>query len=458
MRGVVGSWLVLVVRAEEPVCGCVGWRQTGGCDPAGRREPHGDKACDAVVSPGASGYCECSDGSRARKVTCDHRPFSCRAECARTQEYTCVMWRQTGACSPDGPREPQNDKTCDQKIAVDASGYCECGGDRRVQNPGCAHGTTNLEPFTCREACESERDFYQELGLAPNADSAKIKSAFRKLSLKYHPDKVGGDPAAKQRFEAVREAYDVLSNEESRTYYDIGGAQLIEAAKNNKLEKDGPSSVEWTAPLQTMYNGGQVSLAINRKVICRGCAGSNSARCNQCKERCANEVETVQMRMGPMIFNQQQEVASKERCKMVSHTIVVNVERGMAAGQTVTFKALGEQRPKRLPGDVVVKLKQEDHAKFKRRGDDLHMNIDISLKQGLVGFQISFMHLDGRQVFLKIDGMTAPGEVKVLQGEGMPKYGDPTTVGNLYIKCNYVMPKKLSTQQIDWLKANFPDA
>ena len=132
---------------------CEGWHQTGRCTPEGPREAHSDRTCDDDVPAGASGYCECGDHGRAAKSDCDHASFRCQTMCAARQaalldDDVCQGWRQTGGCTPHGPREAGSDKTCDEEVPAGSSGYCECHDGTRARESDCNHGI-----FTCGEAC-----------------------------------------------------------------------------------------------------------------------------------------------------------------------------------------------------------------------------------------------------------------------------------------------------------------
>ena len=146
---------------------CVSWRNTGGCNPDGPREPHSDLPCAVQVPSGASGFCECSGGLTAKPSTCEDRaPITCATECAvllannarsATRSATvsptgavdpaagtkpptpspsmppsmpsalkCEGWRQTHGCDPNGRRDRRGDKACEAEVEPGASGYCEC--------------------------------------------------------------------------------------------------------------------------------------------------------------------------------------------------------------------------------------------------------------------------------------------------------------------------------------------
>lgn len=425
---------------------CVKWRQTGGCSPKGPRENHGDKSCDAVIEIGASGYCQCGSGSekvRARAVSCDHRPITCATECLQAERYTCLGWKQTGGCSADGAREPANDKSCDATIHPGSSGYCECGGGRIVKKPGCAAGEWS-ESFTCADECSAEADLYEELGLDNGASDKDIKQAFRKLSLKYHPDKTRNDPVMTARFAAIREAYDIIGEPEKRGIYDAAGLRMLYDSSANKVEKGPTQHLEVPVTLEQMYNGQEMTTAITRTLVCRGCADVQSERCRKCTHRCADEIEIrhVQVQgMGNMMMQQQVQVPSRQKCRRQQNSLLVTIEPGMSAGDSIQFKAMGDMEPNKIPGDAIIKLKESKHNVFTRVGTNLQTEIELSLSEALLGFERSITHLDGRKINLAYSGVTKPFAVMRVKGEGMPHRGDPTEKGDLLVKCRLVMPE-----------------
>lgn len=422
---------------------CIKWRQTGGCNPNGPREKHGDKSCAEEIPTGSSGYCQCGEVKkgtrRAREVTCDHRPFNCKTECLQLRRYMCISWRQTGGCSADGNREPHMDKACDATIDATMSGFCECGDGRIIRKPGCKHGEF-MEPFTCRDECAGEPNLYEELGVDSGASEKDVKQAFRKLSMKYHPDKTRNDPVLSARFIAIREAYDIIADQGNRALYDAAGLQMVFSAKNQKIEKGGTMNGEVHVTLEGMYNGEEMTTNVNRKVICAGCRDQKTARCNKCNQRCADEVELRNVQMGPMIMQQQVQVPSKERCRNEVTSLLVSIERGMSSGDTVVFPSRGEQQPKKIPGDVVLKLSERQHKVFTRVGVDLQTEVEISLREALLGWERTITQLDGRLITFGNSAVTTPFALLRIEGEGMPHRGDPTMRGNMIIKCKIKMP------------------
>ena len=133
---------------------CVGWRQTGLCDPHGPRHPKEDKSCTHVIPSGASGFCDCGRGVLANAVECEHTPFTCADACTThgpdpATPGPCAGWRQTKACDPHGQHEAGSDKNCTEVIPIGASGFCDCGRGVLAGQVACVHA-----PFTCAVKCE----------------------------------------------------------------------------------------------------------------------------------------------------------------------------------------------------------------------------------------------------------------------------------------------------------------
>lgn len=299
-----------------------------------------------------------------------------------------------------------------------------------------------MEPFTCRDECATEPNLYEELGVDMGASEKDVKQSFRKLSMKLHPDKTRNDPVLSARFIAIREAYDIIQDQEQRALYDAAGLQMVfQATKNQKVEKGGAMNGEVHVSLEGMYNGEEIVTNVNRKVICRGCSEKPTPRCQKCNQRCADEVEMRNVQMGPMIMQQQVQVPSKQKCRKEDTTLVVNIERGMSPGDTVVFKSRGEQQPKKIPGDVVLTVREREHKVFKRVGVDLNTEIEITLREALLGWERTLFQLDGRKITFGNDGVTNPFALLKIEGEGMPHKGDPTNRGNMIVKCKIKMPQ-----------------
>merc|ERR1740129_266372 len=168
------------------------------------------------------------------------------------------------------------------------------------------------------EAAALEKDLYEILGLADDADEAEIKKVYRKLSIKYHPDK-NPDEASRKKFSEVRDAYEILNDPDKKILYDTGGMEAVKKHEKGEIEKGNDVNAEMQVTLEDLYNGGQLNAKIDRRVVCRGCrVKPDSPKCRGCN-RCPNEMKMEHVQVGRGMYMQQQvEVESKEKCKNVS--------------------------------------------------------------------------------------------------------------------------------------------
>jgi len=312
------------------------------------------------------------------------------------------------------------------------------------------------------EAAELDKDLYEILGLADDDDEAAIKKIYRKLSMKYHPDKIANpDEESLRKFNEIRDAYEILNDPDKKILYDTGGMEAVKKADKGEVAKGENMGFELQVSLEDLYNSGVTKAPIDRRVVCRGCAKKpDSPKCAGCS-RCPNEVKMVNQQVGPGMFIQrEQEVQSKEKCKQGHDVLDVNVEKGMKDGEALTFERMGEQRPGVLPGAAVFTLKARKHQKFTRRGDDLHMNMQVSFREAMLGWQQSIRHLDGHILELGTESVTKPFQVFQVKGEGMPLRDDPASFGSLYVKVEVLFPTTMTASQreaVDTIFAKSPD-
>jgi len=159
-------------------------------------------------------------------------------------------------------------------------------------------------------------------------------------------------------------------------------------------------------------------------------------------------------------------IREKDRCTKCSgaktysekKVLDVYIDKGMRHGQRVVFSGEGDQSPDVIPGDIIVVLQQKEHATFKRDGDDLFMEQELTLHEALCGYELRVTHLDGRTLRVKSTPgeVVTPGDVKCIMNEGMPIHKRPYEKGRLIIRFNVVFPKTVSPDAIKLLDKALP--
>jgi len=341
--------------------------------------------------------------------------------------------------------------------------------------------------FVRKVVNDEDLDFYEVLGVDEDAVTKDIKKAYRDLAKLYHTDKCSGmvTPAYSAEpvtcataINRVNLAYEVLGDDGKRILYDAGGMDLVKkgvddgqqqqhmdpfaamfgGGQQRRSNKGPDAQVQRDVTLEDIYNGNTLEMSIQRRIVCRGCGGDKGkgkAKCASCG-RCPDETRMVQRQMGPgMIVQQEERVPSKEKCKNEETTLSATIEKGMGDGAEIKFPRKSEQAPGQVPGDVLMKLRQQKHAVFTRNGNDLHMTMTISLKEALLGFEKTVKHLDDHEVEISRDGITNPMFVMKIKGEGMPVHNYPSDFGDLHVTFVVEMPKKLSESQKKAIAALF---
>ncbi|KAE8692053.1 DnaJ protein ERDJ3B [Hibiscus syriacus] len=303
------------------------------------------------------------------------------------------------------------------------------------------------------------KNYYDILQVPKGASDEQIKRAYRKLALKYHPDKNPGNEEANKRFAEINNAYEVLSDSEKRGIYDRYGEEGLkqhaasggrgggmgvfgggQAEEEERIVKGNDVIVELDATLEDLYMGGSLKVWREKNIL-KPAPGKR--RCN-----CRNEVYHKQI--GPGMFQQMTEQVC-EQCQNVKYEregyfVTVDIEKGMQDGQEVVFYEDGEPIIDGEPGDLKFLIRTAPHDRFRREGNDLHTTITITLAQALVGFEKTIKHLDDHLVDIGSKGITKPKEVRKFKGEGMPLHFS-NKKGDLYVTFEVLFPTSLTDDQ-----------
>lgn len=229
--------------------------------------------------------------------------------------------------------------------------------------------------------------------------------------------------------------------------------------------------------LEELYVGKTTKLALQKQVICGKCEGRGGKEgavksCGGCN---GSGVKTILRQLGPMVQQLQQtcpecqglgeQINAKDRCKTCSgkkvnqerKVLEVRIDKGMKDGQTITFKEEADQAPNTIPGDVVIVVDEKPHQRFKRRENDLYVDIEVDLLTALAGGKVTIEHLDDHALSVEIPAgeVVKPGAIKVLRGQGMPSYRHHE-MGDLYCTLSVAFPDTLPPEAFPLLEKALP--
>lgn len=344
----------------------------------------------------------------------------------------------------------------------------------------------------------AKRDYYKVLDVPRNASEADIKKAYRRLAMKYHPDRNPGDKEAEESFKEAKEAYEVLSDEQKRAIYDQHGHDGIDAARQGGGgggfsggdfgdifgevfgdifgggRRGGRSQVfrgadlryELELELPQAVFGYTTEIEIPRLMECETCHGSGAAKghtpttCDQCQG-------SGQMRISQGFFQLQQPC---NRCRGTGRIIrnpcdtclgqgrvrrtrklSVKVPAGVSTGDRIRLGGEGEAgRNGGPPGDLYIEMNVKPHPIFEREGDDLSCEVPVSFATAVLGGSVKVPTLEG-DVSLKIPAETQSGRVFRLRDKGVkPVRGGDR--GDLFCRVVVETPVNLSSDQRELLK------
>ncbi|KRZ39551.1 DnaJ -like protein subfamily A member 1, partial [Trichinella pseudospiralis] len=328
--------------------------------------------------------------------------------------------------------------------------------------------------------------FYDILEVKPGCTEVELKKAYRKLALKYHPDK---NPAEGEKFKLISQAYEVLTDPEKRRIYDEGGEEALKTGGSSGFGYSSPMDIfdmffgrssgrhrqqenqcediihQMPVTLEEIYSGSVRKFSITRNVVCTKCEGRGTREGGVLKtcSTCNGSGYQVKMSyLGPSIVQQVQSVCSecrgngeiispKDRCKECNaqkvirqkKIIEVHVDKGIPDGKKIIFYGEGDQSPGMKPGNVIIIIDEQKHPVFQRKSDvHLSMTMEILLSEALCGMSKIITTLDNRKLYIH----TLPGEVikhsdlRCIEQEGLPHYKNPTEKGNLIIMFDVKFP------------------
>lgn len=359
----------------------------------------------------------------------------------------------------------------------------------------------------------AKRDYYEVLGVEKNATAEDIKKAYRKLAIKYHPDKNPGNKEAEEKFKEAAEAYSVLSDADKKARYDQFGHAGVEGAgpdfsggfgnlndilndlfggafgggfggfggfgggfsgsqRQQRVYRGRDIRVRVKLTLEEIAKGTEKEISIEKNVPCTECGGkgaknsSDIQTCPACKG--SGQVQrVVNSFLGQTVtYSTCQQCGGegkiiKNPCKSCNgtglvrkrETIKVNIPAGVEAGMQLTVHGEGHAAKNNgINGDLLVVIEEQPHKDLRREGNNLYYTKVISIPEAILGTETTIPCLDG-EYKIKVDPGTQSGEVLRLRGRGLPSVNGYGGTGDLYVKIAVWVPKKLSKESREAIEA-----
>jgi molecular chaperone DnaJ len=340
----------------------------------------------------------------------------------------------------------------------------------------------------------SKRDYYEVLGVAKGADDKEIKKAYKRLAMKYHPDRTQGDKALEEKFKELQEAYEVLSDDQKRAAYDQYGHAGVDPNRGgggnadfgdifgdvfgdifgggrrgggqSRAQRGSDLRYNLEMSLEDAVRGKSVDIKVPTWVSCDSCDGSGAKKGTQAKS-CPTCHGAGQVTMRQGFFAVQQTCPTcNGRGKIIpdpctkchgegrvekTKTLAVKIPAGVDTGDRIRLTGEGEAGMHGAPaGDLYVQVHVKDHPIFVRDGNNLSCDVPISFSIAALGGEIDVPTLDGR-VKLKIPAETQTEKMFRLRGKGVQSVRGGG-VGDLVCKVVVETPVNLSDKQKDLLR------
>lgn len=298
------------------------------------------------------------------------------------------------------------------------------------------------------------KDYYSILGVHRKATEEQLKKAYRKLAMKYHPDRNKGDKAAEERFKEVNEAYAVLSDKEKRRQYDMFGAEGFQQRFSQEdifrnfdfgqVFKDfGFGSEDLLGRIFGGMGGGR-QRAFRRGSDSSGFGGP-FGRTGQQPQKGADLALDLQVSLNEAVFGGTRTVSFVRGGR--EERISVTIPPGISSGKKLRIASKGQQGPwGGPPGDLLIRIQVARHPVFTRKGNDLEITREISLTDAVFGTQIEVPTLDDKKLSLKVPPGTQSHTQMRLRGHGVPLPGSAGR-GDLYVKLVVHLPRSLTPEQ-----------
>jgi molecular chaperone DnaJ len=327
----------------------------------------------------------------------------------------------------------------------------------------------------------SKRDYYEVLGVSRTATDQEIKTAYRRLAVKYHPDKNPDNASAEEKFKEAAEAYSVLADTSQRQRYDHFGHAGVSSAAGQGWGAPGFSGIEdilgdlfgfgdvfgsgrggarrstaqrgadlrydLEITLEEAFAGMTAQLRIPRLETCETCKGNGAAPGSQ-PETCSNCAGSGQVRYQQGFFSVARTCQNCRGAGRVEREkqMEVKIPAGVETGSRLRVQGEGESGTQGGPGgDLYVVIHLAEHERFERQGSNLYVSLPLTFAQAALGSDVFVTTIDGEEK-MKIPTGTQTGTVFRLKNKGMPVLGGRGH-GDLFVSVSVVTPTSLTREQ-----------
>ncbi|WP_160717634.1 DnaJ C-terminal domain-containing protein [Chitinophaga solisilvae] len=294
------------------------------------------------------------------------------------------------------------------------------------------------------------KDYYKVLGVDKTATADQIKKAYRKLAVKYHPDKNQGDKAAEEKFKEINEAYEVLGDEEKRKKYD----QFGENYKYYEQHGGRPEDFDWSqygggrqgsytyqGNMEDMFGGGRGEGFSDFFEQLFGNRFSGGGRRQQGPGRGRDVQATMEVSLEDAYSGATRQV------EVNGSRLNIKLKPGLQEGQVIRLKGKGAPgRKGGENGDLLITISLGAHPQYELKGRDIYADVALPLYTAILGGKLT-IPTPGASLHMNIPAGTDSGKVFRLKGKGMPAYDNKEGAGDLYIKAIVHIPQKLSEKE-----------
>ena len=353
----------------------------------------------------------------------------------------------------------------------------------------------------------AKRDYYEVLGVDKSASADEIKKAYRKLAVKYHPDKNPGDKEAEEKFKEAAEAYSILSDADKKAKYDQFGHAGVDGAapdfsggfgnlndilndlfggafgggfggfsgfgggfgggqRQQRTYRGRDIRVRVKLTLEEIAKGVEKEISIEKSVPCPECGGKGAKNSSDIKTCSACKGTGQVQRVVNSFLGQTVTYSTCQQCggegKVITNpcrscggtglvrkreTIKVKIPAGVEAGMQLTIQGEGHAAKNNgINGDLLVVIEEQEHPELKREGNNLYYTKIISMPDAILGAEVEVPCLDG-PYRIKVDAGTQSGTVVRLRNKGLPTVNGYGGTGDLYVKFAVWIPKKLDREE-----------